>query len=299
MLKIFDRKMDYACLLAFPNFLYWTLGHYFDNWLMPPPGVPFIRWLSTIAEILGNYLDIRVAARSLFTSAALHLWKEKFGESQTSFPTLQNVRDHIAEFRYHPLSHLARYRETLLNRLDGILTIYGENICSIRRLNWNEYINSNWAISLDGIPTDYQNLFITVTIAKIISFSMTRNLRSQNLKILFVFDEASTMFKKWHESGEHTYLLTDYLAKSREFGIGFIIGTQTLSNLADSVIANTGVKILVGGSGIGSDYDLFASATGLIREQKEFLKQRTLPGMACVKDPRYPHPFIMEVPKIV
>ena len=299
MLKIFDRKLDYACLLTYPNFNYWTLVNYLDNWLAPANGVNFIRWLPILAEILGNYLDIRVAARTLFASAALYLWKGRFAGNQMIFPTLRDVRDYIAELRYHPMSHLARYKETLLNRLDGMLAIYGDNICSSRRLNWNEYINSNWAISLDGIPTDYQNLFITVTIAKIFSFVMAENLRSQNLKILFVFDEASTMFKKWHETGEHTYLLTDYLAKSREFGIGFIIGTQTLSNMADSVLANTGIKVLVGGAGLGSDYDVFASATGLTREQKEFLKQRTLPGMACVKDPRYPYPFIMEVPKIV
>jgi hypothetical protein len=116
---------------------------------------------------------------------------------------------------------------------------------------------------------------------------------------LFVFDEASTMFKKSHEAGESTYVLTDALSKCREFGIGFIIGTQTLSGLADSVLANTATKTLIGGGGLGTDYDSFASATGMTREQKEFLKQRTSPGQACVKDPRYPFPFTLEVTRIV
>lgn len=116
---------------------------------------------------------------------------------------------------------------------------------------------------------------------------------------LLVFDEASTMFKRQYEAREGTYLLTDYLAKCREFDMGFLIGTQTISNLADSVLANTAIKILVGGAGLGSDYDIFASATGMTREQKEFLKRLTMPGMACVRDPRYPFPFTLEVPRVV
>ena len=115
----------------------------------------------------------------------------------------------------------------------------------------------------------------------------------------FVFDEASTMFKRSHEASETTYVLTDFLAKCREFEIGFLVATQTLSNLADSVLANTATKILVGGAGLGHDYDIFVSAIGLTREQKEFLKQRTRPGQACAKDPRYALSFTLEVPRIV
>jgi len=114
---------------------------------------------------------------------------------------------------------------------------------------------------------------------------------------IIVLDEAYPMFQKSHEFKDSTYLLLDYLAKSREFGIGFIIGTQSL-NLADMALANTGIKIMVGGFGLGSDYAAFASATGMTIEQSEFIKRLTLPGQACAKDFRYPHPFTLEVPKI-
>lgn len=114
---------------------------------------------------------------------------------------------------------------------------------------------------------------------------------------IFVIDESQPLFKKSFESKESTYLLLDFLARGREFGCGFLIGSQTL-NLADMVLANTGIKTLVGGLALGSDYDIFASSTGLSREQKEFVKQFTNPGMACIRDPRYPFPFLLEVPKI-
>jgi DNA helicase HerA-like ATPase len=115
---------------------------------------------------------------------------------------------------------------------------------------------------------------------------------------LFVFDEAASIFRKWYEDRGGTYLLTDYLAQSREFGIGFIISTQNLSNLADTILSNSATKIMVGGAGLGRDYDIFGSAIGLTSEQKEHLKALKSPGVACISDSRYPHPFLLEVPKI-
>lgn len=290
--------MDYASLSVFAGFVYWMLGDYYTNWLQPPPGVSHKAWVPIFCEIPSNYLDIRVAGRNLITTVADWLCEKHNSSVSGVYPTLKDVYHVIRSKKYPAVSHLARYQETILNRLEGLLAVFGDHICSQRRLDWNIFHNTNWAISLYGIPTDYQNLFITVTTAKILVYRMANNLRSSGLVDLLVFDEGSTMFRKWYESREGTYLLTDYLAKCREFGIGFVIGTQTLSNLADSVLANTSIKILVGGAGLGADYNIFASATGMTPEQTEFIKRFTMPGQAYGKDPRYPYPFTLEVPRI-
>jgi len=298
MIKLFDRKFEYHALAIFPNFVYWLLPDYYTNWMAPPPGVSSQVWLAVISEVLGNFLDIRVASRGLFLSKALWLCHERDSDNTGVYPTLKDVYHVLRATNYPLMSHYARHKETIMNRLEGIFAVFGDNICSPRRMDWNSYMNTDWGISIDGIPSDYQNLFITVEIAKIMIYRMSSNLRSKNLVDLIVFDEASTMFKKCYESREGTYLLTDYLAKAREFGIGFIIGTQSVSNMADSVMANTAIKILIGGAGLGADYDTFASATGLTIEQKDYLKQKPLPGFASVKDPRYQFPFTIKVPQI-
>lgn len=298
-IKIFDRKTDFACLAMFAGFIHWQIADYFDNWLNPPPGVPFPVWINVFAEILSNFTDIRLAARTLVATTALAIYRERFYPSDESFPTLQDVHDRIQRTRYDPRSHLARYQETILHRLVGLLQALGPQICSRRRLNWQRYLDSSWAISLENLPTDYQNLFISVTVAKILLHRMANNLRTSRLTELFVLDEASTVFRKQYYEADHPNLLLDYLAKSREFGIGFLIATQTLSGLADPVLANTATKILVGGAGLGTDYDIFASATGLTPPQRDFLRTLTMPGVACAKDPRYPYPFTLEVPRVV
>lgn len=298
MIKGFDRKDDYACLSVFPDFLYWLLKDFYCNWLEPPPGFSYTVWINTFAEIMGNFLDIRVAARSLFTSKALWLAKKMRSEQTCIYPTLWNVYHVIRKTKCPVISHTARYKETILNRLEGIFNVFSDHVCSNKRLNWDAFFTTDWIISISGIPTDFQNLFISVIIAKIMLYRIANNQRSKELVDLIVFDEASTVFRKWHETREGTYLLTDYLAQAREFGIGFIIGTQNLSNLADSVMSNTAIKIAVGGFGLAQDYEAFAGATGMNVEQKEYLKQLTRPGQACGRDPRYPYPFILEVPRI-
>ncbi len=298
-IKIFDRKLDFAALVAFENFVYWKLDHFYTNWLTPPPGISFRTWINQFFEIFGNYEDIRVATRGLLAEKTLWVYDGMRQAGSKQYPTLKDVYRVIKSIKYPMLSHNSRYQESILNRLDGLFAVFGDHICSHRQLDWKAYLEADWAISLNGIPSDFQNLFITVEIAKIYQYRVAHNLRSHSLSDLLVFDEASTMFTKFREVREGTYVLTDLLAKSREWGMGFVIGTQTLSGLADSVMANTAIKIMVGGAGLREDYDAYAGATGMTPTQKEFLKRLTIPGQACARDPRYPHPFTLEVPNVV
>ena len=65
MIKIFDRKFEYHALSEFPEFFYWQLKDFYTNWLIPPLGIGLKIWINTICEIVGNYLDIRVAEKRL------------------------------------------------------------------------------------------------------------------------------------------------------------------------------------------------------------------------------------------
>jgi hypothetical protein len=290
--------MEYHALLRYNQFTYWLLEDYYTNWLEPPPGVRLEAWVNTFCEILSNFLDIRVAARSFLASKVVWLCKRQNSVETGIYPTVKDIFYLVRKMKIPLMSHTARYQETIVNRLEGLITVFGDHISSRRRMNWQRYLCTDWAISLDGIPSDLQNLFIATTIAKIMLHRIVNNMRSASLVDLFVFDEGSTVFKRNHEFREGTYLLTDYMAQAREFGMGFLIGTQTISHIADSVLANTAIKVMVGGAGLGGDYDAFAASTGMTHEQKAFLRQLTRPGQACAKDPRYPFPFTLEVPRI-
>jgi hypothetical protein len=298
MIIIFDRKFEYHALTVFPEFVYWQLHDFAINLLQPPPGVSIENWLSVLGEIKGNYLDLRIAARGLFISVALTLYEEWVNGERALFPTLEDVYVCLRQKSIPLMSHLARYRESLENRLQMLLLTCGKSICSHRVMIWNEFSQGNWAVNLVGLPTDIQNFIISSIISQILLHRISNNLRSNKLEVLFVLDEAGPLFKRWYEQQEGTYWLSQCLAQAREYGVGFLVANQGLSDLSHSLIANTNTKILVGGAGLGSDYDTFASAVSLTPEQKEYLKANLGKGIACVKDPRYPYAFMLVIPKI-
>lgn len=292
---IFDRKFEYHVLLRFPDFIYLLFEDYYANWIEPPPGVDLRSHVNTLCEIIGNFLDIRAAARALLASKILWLCKKWDSENSGIYPTFKDVYNLIKNTKYPLMSHTARYKETILNRLEGLFTVFGDHICSHRKRNRNRIYNTSLAISLDGIPTDYQNLFIAVTVSESMDYRISNNLRSADLKELILIDEGGTVFKKWHEYKESTYLLTDYLARSRDYGVGFLISSQNLSHMAESVLINAGMKLLVGGVGYGPDNEIFAAATGMDNEKKEYIKRRKQAGQACASDLRFPYPFTLDV----
>jgi hypothetical protein len=175
--RIYDRKLDYVCLSIFPNFVYWLLEHYYINWIQPPPGLSHKRWVPVLFEIFGNHLDIRVAGRNLLTNATLWACEQRRSEETGYYPTLIDIRNIIRSRKYAPQSHQARYQETDLNRIEGLIDVLGEHVCSQRQLDWDTFLNSSWAISLFGIPTDYQNLFISVTSSAILLHKMATGKR--------------------------------------------------------------------------------------------------------------------------
>lgn len=299
MIKLFDRKEEYFPLSIYLGFIYWMLDDFYTNWFEPPPGVNLGLWVNTLCEILSNFLDIRIAGRGLIATKVLWLCEQWKSAETGVYPTLKDLYHLLRNTKIPLVSHTARYYETVISRLEVLFAIFGDHVCSRRKMNWEAYLKTDWAISLNGTPSDMQNLFISIEVAKVMMYRMEHNLQSQALVDIFVFDEASTILKKNYEISEGTYLLTDYLAKSREFGIGFLIATQSLTNLAPSVLANTAIKALIGGAGLGEDYIMFAAATGMTPEQREFLKQRTMPGQACARDPRYPYPFTVEIPHVI
>jgi len=199
MLIVFDRKGDYKCLvLYYSNFLYLTLKTFYDNILKPPPGVSFKVWLNTLFEIFSDYFDVRVAVRNLMLDKALWLYKIKKYEETGICPTLYDLYHLIRNIKYPLLSREARYQESAINRSRGLLNIFGDNLCSNRELKWEVLLNTDFAIGIDGIPTDYQSFFVSYFTAKVLLYRMANGYRGSELKNLIVIDEASTVFKEYH-----------------------------------------------------------------------------------------------------
>jgi len=260
-LVIFDNKSDYKVLVAYyPNFLYLTMDSFRDNILKPPPGIAHKVWLTTIFELLSNYFDIRVAVRNMLLECALWLFEVRDFVNTGDCPTLEDLFRVVKKQKFSSLlSREARYQETAINRLKGILNVYGKTICSNQEPNWNKLLNLNFSINTEGIPTDYRCFFIACITAKIMLYRIANSSRDGILKNLMLIDEAGLVFK---ESSSNLFL-SDMVRLVREYGIGMIFLTQTLTDLDHTILANTAIKILVGGLGSGTDYQIFSRSVGI------------------------------------
>jgi len=254
-------------------------------------------WVNVFLEILSNFFDIRVSTRNLLLDRILLLFeKSKYLYDGIHCPTLKTLYDDIKGLKFALLSRWSRYQESALNRLLGLLSVFGETISSGKYVNWEKLAETDFGLSLLGLPTDFANFLIGTLTAKLLLFRIYQNRRGLGLQNLVVIDEASTVFRRAYELREGPYILADLLVQAREFMVGFLLASQSLVDLSLTVQANCSRKLLVGGFGLGQDYDLFASSVGLDQNKKEFIKSLTEPGMGVGFDPRYPHAFTLEVP---
>ena len=175
---IFDRKRDYRCLVPlFPHFIYIHYTNFYDNILRPPQNVSLKVWLSTLFIIMANYFDLRVASRNLLMEKSLWLFKEKNYEETGQCPTLKEVYFLLENTKYPLISNKARHAESATNRLRGILDNFGDNLCSPKRINWENVINLQITFGLDGLASDFQNFLIAVITSKIRLYIMVNQNR--------------------------------------------------------------------------------------------------------------------------
>lgn len=295
ILKIYDRKGDFTMFATFPGFTYLTQTYQSDNALMPALGDTYRKWIPQYFEIIGTILWLLVPSRNRLTKAALQLCEENDVENGGPFPTLHDILKRMKVEKYPVYSKLARYGESGEDRIEGSLLVLGDQIASSHPMDYSKYLNTSTALHLDGIPTDYQASRIGGDVGKVIRAHQCAQMPAARLKTAIVIDEASTVFGKKLAERESNYMLLDNLAQAREFGVAFLIASQSPASLAPQVLACTGIKTLIGGLGLGQDYDLFSSSVGLTKDQQAFIRGLTQPGVACVKDPRWPYPFLVEV----
>jgi len=285
-----DRKQDFYDLPLDHGFLYLLLKDFRDNWCNPPEGVAPRLWYDVLAEILATSRELRIAAHDLLVDTLIEL--SKAVKANTNLPTLRDVSRRLFEISKRAKGTKKEQATRLGYRIGSLLSIVGDAAASQQGIEWSKLSKFGWALSLAGLASSTQSLCITIYFAKCLLYRICNNLRSESLKTLIVLDEASMIFPK--TGNKKSALLLDYFQQARAFGIGVIFASQSM-NLADEIFANTATKIAVGGFGHGGDYEAFASAVGLSRPQREFMRTISRPGAAVIKDLRFPHPFTVQI----
>ncbi len=289
-LLILERKQEFTEL---PNLS--PSMHVLDantlafNPLRSPPGIELDKWLGIFTECMVNQLDIREASSSfLITHAHLHIEeREKKGEP---YPTLGSLRAFIAQLPYKSLSKDGNQKETVLNRLNNLSFHFPAMFTSTQPVDIKKLVNNHCLILLHDIThSTVQNFLMSLLMAQVFLYRKLNQGLQDSLTNLIVFDEASGLFRRKAEEQDHVPFIADLVQTARGYGIGLIAASQYSTDLAHSLLANAGTRMMVGGFGRTQDTNIFLKLRGYTEEHRRYVITHPEVGKAFVADKRWPH----------
>ena len=288
-LMILERKQEFTELLNLtPDMHALDANTLAFNPLRPPPGIELNKWIGIFSECMINYMDIREASSSLLADLALRLID--LHEKQGSFPTLGDLCAFIAQQPYKELSKNGNQKETVLNRLNNLMIHLPAMRSSSRQADIEKLINNHCLILLHDIThSKVQNFLMSLLMAQAFLYrKLTRGLQN-SLENLIVFDEASGLFRRKAEEQDHVPFIADLIQTARGYGIGLIAASQYSTDLAHSLLANAGTRMMVGGFGRTQDTDIFLKLRGCSPEHRQYVDTHPEVGKAFIADKRWPH----------
>jgi hypothetical protein len=107
------------------------------------------------------------------------------------------------------------------------------------------YLNNDIVVNMDGMNEYEQELFAIGLTNKIYMYHKKHNLRSDQLRILFIYDEGYSFFDSKKDDNpliEHT-VLRNMFRRAREFGLGFMVASPSVASISEYVRENTATII--------------------------------------------------------
>ena len=288
-LMILERKQEFTELLNLaPDMHALDAASLAFNPLRPPEGIEQNKWLGVFTECLVNYLDIREASSSFLMDHALRLIERE--KKKDKFPTLGDLRTFIAGINYPAISKEGQQKGTVLNRLNDLFMHFPAMFSSTNQADIGKLIDSHCLILMHDIThSTVQNFLMSLLMAQMFLYSkLTRGLQT-SLQNLIVFDEASGLFRRETEKKDHVSFIADLVQTARGYGIGLIAASQYSTDLAHSLLANCGTRMMVGNFGRTEDTDAFLRLRGCSPEHRQYVITHPEVGKAFITDQRWPH----------
>ena len=295
---VFDPNRSYEALCSDPRIwlsIAWDaikLGPF-----APPPGYPLERWVSEKVdqfcrgELMASRYLLARRLDELIAEARLHV-----DHSGTFvYPSFDDVRANLVHKKCLSWSPEERYRQSLLNVVDGRIRTSGSIYdCST---GMEALLTDTRArISTEGLAP-LQSLEFLVT--HLIHYTCRRRVvqplaEPPELHSLIVIEEAQTLLQK---HGDNIAYYQELLLKARALGIGFIFVCQDISRIDPVVLAACSNHLIFGQASAEDKYtcqkllDLSSREAAMLSELnvgEVFIR--------LVGYPTFPWPFLARIP---
>ena len=189
-------------------------------------------------------------------------------------------------------------RSSLLTASRGFadLSVTMGDWATVRQGHWpfNERLLN--VIPLKDCPAAFEHFYVSLLFKQLADMASAGG-HTTKLHQLVIFDEGRNFFGKEMESASgsgRTNLATDILTKMRSYGLGLVIGTQSLVKTQSTVIDNAGTVIVFR---TNSEMEAKAACRLLGWDESRYMELITLEvGMAWVRSPQCLHPVKIKIP---
>lgn len=299
-IMVFDPNRSYARTCADPHLwatLTWNIARL--GVFAPPPGYPIEQWITEKAEQFCR--GELISSRYLFSRRLDALFEAaRRRTSETTgliYPSFHDLRDNLMYAKCRPGSVEERYRESLLNVVDGRIRTSG-SIYDCSSGMESLLTKTRVRISTEGLaPIQSLEFFET----HLIHYACRRRsleplVEPPTLHTLIVLEEAQTLLQK---HGDNIAYYQELLLKARSLGIGFVFICQDISSIDPLVLAACSNFFVFGQSSFDDKkacqnlLDLSARETAMLSEISVGECFIRLSGHS-----EWPYPFLARIPDV-
>ena len=223
-------------------------------------------------------------------------------EGSKNYPTISELYAELERSRTSSKKSLTfKYKEFLesaCNRLEPY--VYFPQFNKQIGISYDVFENDHLILELPShkISSQMHNFIISLIINTLFAKRQIFQHRGNQLRTLFIVDEASTYMSATREHTDLQWIepgVNEIARMGREFGIGLWMCSQESKSFNYVFRANCFTKVafpLTEGQDVRDIQDSF----GLSKKQRDYLYELPSNRVAVVRYARYPDPFILEVP---
>lgn len=244
---VFDFKRNYRSLLPAENaedLTVFTVARPVNplrfNALRAPPGMEFAGWAEALADVCGSAYLLLQGARNVLKEALQQAESE-----QGSTVTLRDAYLILKRELESSRSGSRRYGwlESATRTLQELSTgPFGSSMTDPNGLSLEDLLRGPVVMELEALGDDQKRFFCLLMLQSILLTRKQGTAARERLQHVLIFDESHNVFPK-EQFGQLS--VPSRLAREvREYGEAIIAATQQ-GDVADSLIANSGIKIFL------------------------------------------------------
>jgi len=292
---LFVKAQDMRVLLKVSrDILIVTFNEIKLNPLEPVEGMKATEWASIFADLWIQAFRLYEGSKGFLIEClnTLYLKHEK-----TGYPSLFDLYYYVRALHFPAISRSARFQESVLNRLGGL--IYGSlaHVYDCSRGHINDLIRNHAVFEILYLTSEQQVFMVNYLLSYLFYHKM---IHETGLRHFVGIDDANLIFDRSFELRPEIGLpiIHHLLTTVRKNKINIFCCTQTPHQLGASIHSNSFAKIMFSLS-YGKDLEFMFQSMGIKDEKQKAYCYRLKPREMAIKfSSRYQESFIAMVPEV-